>query len=816
MWNLANSSLTNLWFIQIGLTLYFRNILRFFSAVAATQAGAEGFAMGSFAVFFTLSGFLITYDNITGLAWLVWPMPFTWAWKALMLNEFTASDSKFNPDITVANFLNGELIPCPASLCDETCGNPQQVPVSEQCITNNVCPFEDVSFCTQGGVTLALRDLNEHRRYIFWGLGYLYMGAIFWLICYTLAMAYMRVGQKEVVLIETPEDKIQKASFEKRRSSLMNGGGTRPSIDLGTVDLAAIQTTPILLTLRDLCYTVQVKDKDGKTVPKELLTKVNAHFKPGTLTALMGASGAGKTTLMDVIAGLKNSGTIDGEMLVNGHPIEPAVWRRYMGYVEQRDLHMANATVLEALTFAARCRLDGKVYDAKQADAIVRSVADLIELTPILQKKVGTATNGLSVEQRKRLTIGVEMVAMPSILFLDEPTSGLDSRSARIVMRVIRNIAAAGRTVVCTIHQPSEEIFGMFDRLLLLQRGGEVAYYGDLGPTSNFTRGDGSTVEFYTAKEMCQYLEKQIPGNKMAEDQNPAEFMLESLNGAKNKYSHLDAAKIDEEGDAPADETAEEKFQREIARAKVDVDFAANFRETDMFKDDIKHIEHLAATKGEKLHADRKYGASFLVQVQMNTKRWWTLLSRDVGFNTTRIIVLFLVALLYGSVFCRQDITNSSLYVSKNGVFYSAAFFTAMVQGIMVVPVLADSKTAYYRERASLTYSTAAFLIGRTVCEIPWIMLVSGIWMLVFYPMTDMSSDVVAIIITFIGINFFCAMMINFAELFSVLFPTAGQAEALYATTGGLMNLFAGFFMPVDLIPWPWKLFYYIDPARFG
>ena len=107
-------------------------------------------------------------------------------------------------------------------------------------------------------------------------------------------------------------------------------------------------------------------------------------------------------------------------------------------------------------------------------------------------------------------------------------------------MRAIRNIASAGRTVVCTIHQPSEEIFGMFDNLLLLQRGGEVVYFGDLGPKAQYTRGDGTTAEYNTSKNLTDHLAKQIPGSKKKDDENPAEFMLNCLLGAKNKYSGHD------------------------------------------------------------------------------------------------------------------------------------------------------------------------------------------------------------------------------------------------------------------------------------
>jgi ABC-type multidrug transport system ATPase subunit len=115
----------------------------------------------------------------------------------------------------------------------------------------------------------------------------------------------------------------------------------------------------------------------------------------------------------------------------------------------------------------------------------VDEVAELVELDNLKDAIVGLpGITGLSTEQRKRLTIAVELVANPSIIFMDEPTSGLDARAAAIVMRTVRNTVDTGRTVVCTIHQPSIDIFEAFDELLLMKRGGQVIYSGTLGRNS--------------------------------------------------------------------------------------------------------------------------------------------------------------------------------------------------------------------------------------------------------------------------------------------------------------------------------------------
>lgn len=225
-----------------------------------------------------------------------------------------------------------------------------------------------------------------------------------------------------------------------------------------------------------------------------LLKGVNGAFRPGVLTALMGVSGAGKTTLMDVLAGRKTGGYIDGNITISGYPKNQQTFARISGYCEQTDIHSPHVTIYESLVYSAWLRLPKNV-DSDKRKVILRSyhfqepneeieiiltmfvvlvlqmfieeVMDLVELTPLRQALVGLpGESGLSTEQRKRLTIAVELVANPSIIFMDEPTSGLDARAAAIVMRTVRNTVDTGRTVVCTIHQPSIDIFEAFDEVL--------------------------------------------------------------------------------------------------------------------------------------------------------------------------------------------------------------------------------------------------------------------------------------------------------------------------------------------------------------
>ena len=178
---------------------------------------------------------------------------------------------------------------------------------------------------------------------------------------------------------------------------------------------------------------------------------------------------------------------ISGDKLIDGK--EPGIaFQRSTGYAEQLDILEPGASVREALRFSAELR---QPYDipVPEKHAYVEEVIALLEMEDIADAMIGDPSAGLTVEQRKRVTIGVELAARPQLLlFLDEPTSGLDSQSAFNIVRFLRKLAAAGQAILCTIHQPNASLFENFDRLLLLQKGGETVYFGDIGKDAHVLR----------------------------------------------------------------------------------------------------------------------------------------------------------------------------------------------------------------------------------------------------------------------------------------------------------------------------------------
>ncbi|GMQ06750.1 hypothetical protein CsSME_00051206 [Camellia sinensis var. sinensis] len=225
----------------------------------------------------------------------------------------------------------------------------------------------------------------------------------------------------------------------------------------------------------------------------------------------MGVSGAGKTMLLDILAGRKNTGYVKGIIKILGYCKKQKSFAQVSGYYEQNDIHFPLITVYEFLLFSAWLQLPSEVKP-KTRVIFFEEVMELIALTPMRNALVGFPNaKGLSIEQRKRLTVAAELVANPSIIFMDEPTMGLDSRAAAIVMRTVRNIMDTGRTVVCMVYQLSIKIFEAFDELFLLSQGGEEIYVGPLGNKS---------------LHMINYFE-QINGVRKIEDgYNPATWVM--------------------------------------------------------------------------------------------------------------------------------------------------------------------------------------------------------------------------------------------------------------------------------------------------
>lgn len=216
-------------------------------------------------------------------------------------------------------------------------------------------------------------------------------------------------------------------------------------------------------------------------------------------------------------------GVISGEMLVNGKTRDDS-FQRQTGYVQQQDLHLHTSTVREALGFSALLRQPAR-YTRAEKLAYVDTVISLLEMEEYSDAVIGVPGEGLNVEQRKRLTIGVELAARPQLLlFFDEPTSGLDSQTSWSICNLMEKLTKSGQAILCTIHQPSAMLFQRFDRLLLLAKGGRTVYFGEVGRNSRIL------VDYFVRNG----------GPELPPGANPAEYMLEVIGAAPGAHTDID------------------------------------------------------------------------------------------------------------------------------------------------------------------------------------------------------------------------------------------------------------------------------------
>ncbi|KAF9067342.1 hypothetical protein BDP27DRAFT_1383972 [Rhodocollybia butyracea] len=428
--------------------------------------------------FIEYTGYILPVNKMKRwLFWIYYLNPVGYAWQAIMENEFRRIDL--------------------------TCDGAYVVPRNVGDVTKYPDTLGVNQVCTLFGATAASTTVSGHE----------YLFAAFnldttdlWRRCFLVIVGMFFFFQiTQVIALEFFPQYVTNVGFKiYAKEDAETSNSTTLSVPRKTPVNKNISDRPYgkTFTWEKLNYVVPVP---GGT--RRLLHDVNGYVKPGTLTALMGASGAGKTTCLDVLAQRKNIGVISGDVLVDGRPLT-SDFARGTAYAEQMDVHEGTATVREAMRFSAYLRQPAHV-SIEEKNAYVEEIIELLELQDLSEAVVYC----LGVEARKRLTIGVELASKPELLlFLDEPTSGLDAQSAWNLVRFLRKLADQGQAILCTIHQPSSLLFESFDRLLLLETGGETVYFGDIG-------SDSHVIRDYFARH----------GAACPPNVNPAEYMLEAI-----------------------------------------------------------------------------------------------------------------------------------------------------------------------------------------------------------------------------------------------------------------------------------------------
>ncbi|EGZ24657.1 pleiotropic drug resistance protein ABC superfamily [Phytophthora sojae] len=641
----------------------------------------------------------------------------------------------------------------------------------------DVCEYAGVNYCAQykmsmGEYFLSLYDVPSSENWVWIGIVVLFAIYALFMVLGWAVLEYKRYESPEHVTL-TDEDTESTDQDEYVLATTPTSGRKTPVVVAQTNDTVTlnVKTTkkfePIVIAFQDLWYSVP--DPHDPKESLTLLKGISGYAMPGSITALMGSTGAGKTTLMDVIAGRKTGGTIQGKIMLNGYEASDLAIRRCTGYCEQMDIHSDASTIREALVFSAFLRQDSSVPDSQKYD----SVEECLELLD-LQSVADEIVRGSPTERMKRLTIGVELAADPRVLFLDEPTSGLDARSAKLIMDGVRKVADTGRTIVCTIHQPSTGVFMLFDKLLLLKRGGQTVYFGDLGKR---------------AQTMVDYFEA-IPGvPHLPEGYNPATWMLECI-GAGVNHVH----------DNPVDFV--EVFNSSALKREMDAQLAS------------EGVSVPVPGSTELVFA-KKRAASSWTQMTALVGRFMNLYWRTPSTNLTRLMIMPLMGLVFGLVYVGTDYTSYQGINAGVGMVFITSYFTGVVSFNSALPITSEDRPAFYRERNAQTYGAFWYFFGSTVVEIPYVFFSMLLYTVIFYWMVAFRGFGTAVLY-WINTSLMVLLQTYMGQLLIYSLSSIDVAALVGVMIYSITILFYGFNPPASDIPAGYRWLYTITPQRYS
>jgi ABC-type multidrug transport system ATPase subunit len=645
------------WVIVFATTMAMTALFRSIGAAFSTFDGASKVSGFLIAALIMYTGYMIRKPQMhPWFVWIYWIDPLAYGFEAILANEF-----------------HNTIIPCVANNLVPNgpgYGNSQ----FQACTGVSGAP-QGATFVTgdQYLASLSYSHSNVWRNFgILWAWWVLFVAIT---IIFTngwkpqggksgFLLIPREKAKKNVEVLKAANDEESQTieAINEKRLAPSNGS----SSDDTKVDDQLVRNTSVF-TWENLSYTVKTPSGD-----RVLLDNVQGWVKPGMLGALMGSSGAGKTTLLDVLAQRKTEGSINGSILVDGRPLSIS-FQRSAGYCEQLDVHEPLATVREALEFSALLR-QSRTTPREEKLKYVDTIIELLEMHDIENNLIGTAGAGLSVEQRKRLTIGVELVSKPSILiFLDEPTSGLDGQAAFNIVRFLRKLADVGQAVLVTIHQPSAQLFLQFDSLLLLAKGGKTVYFGDIGENA-------TTLKEYFARY----------GAPCPKDANPAEHMIDVVSGTLSQGKNWNQIWLDSPEHAHT----------------------------------VKELDHIIADAAAKEPGTKDDGFEFAMplweQTKLVTQRMNVSIYRNTDYINNKIALHIGSALFNGFSFWKIGHSVADLQLRLFTVFN----FIFVAPGVIaqLQPLFIERRDIYEaREKKSKMYSWKAFVTGLVVSELPYL-----------------------------------------------------------------------------------------------
>jgi len=534
----------------------------------------------------------------------------------------------------------------------------------------------------------------------------------------------------------------------------------------GTTEKTTIEYKNLSLVL------MQRKQKSAKVI----LDTLSGVVRSGRLTALMGPSGSGKTSLLNVLAGRtkKIKGlSLSGEILVNGDPVQNwSAYRRKCAYVEQDDLLFHTLTVRETIQLAADLRLPRtmSVEERRQrADLIIGELG----LRKCEDTRIGNeSTRGISGGERKRVSIAIEILRGPSVLFLDECTTGLDSFQALRVATTIKELAQGGRTIVSSIHQPRSSIFALFDDVVILSEG-KMVYNGP-------------------AAEMVGYFSKI--GYAMPENYNPADFVL-------------DLVSVDMRSEELETET----------RARLS-DIVNRFEAMPIPDDSKPNSDDVTATSSNSdndLPKKYKYETGWYRQFSLLYQRATRQKLRDkTGLMIPLFSTLFFATLLGCLYFKTGENLTQQAIQDKVGALFFLSLSQYMTGMFSILNVFPQEKFIVNRERSSKAYSLSPFFLSRVVADLPMLFFP---WLMctIVYFLAAFKMDVGAYFETAIMCMLAYETAASFGLLVGAFAPSLLVAQAMAMPIMLIFILFSGFYANNAIIPAALNWIQWISPIRW-
>jgi ABC-type multidrug transport system ATPase subunit/ABC-type multidrug transport system permease subunit len=567
---------------------------------------------------------------------------------------------------------------------------------------------------------------------------------------------------------------------------------------------------PFVLKFTDLTYSVKQRKKAGSCLlalpfrrgkpaepeaprMKTLLDNISGEAREGEIMAVLGASGSGKSTLIDALANRIVKESLHGSVTLNGESMDSNLLKVISAYVMQDDLLYPMLTVEETLMFAAEFRLP-RSLPTKEKKKRVQALIDQLGLRNAAGTIIGDEGHrGVSGGERRRVSIGVDIIHDPIVLFLDEPTSGLDSTSAFMVVKVLQRIAQSGSVVVMSIHQPSYRILGLLDRLLVLSRG-QTVYYGAPSALPSFFLDFG----------------KPIPDNE-----NPTEFALDLIkeletmpDGARDLVEHNKswqkrvAPKMKHHGGEKPSLSLKQAISASISRGKL-VSGATDGTVA------LPSSENAPAAAA----AVSKFANPFWIEMGVLTRRAFINTKRTPEIFAIRLGAVLITGFILATIFWRLD--DSPKGLQERLGFFAIAMSTMFYTCSDALPVFLNERYIFLRETAYNAYRRSSYVLSHTIVGFPSLIVLSFAFALTTFFAVGLAGGAE-------GFFFFVAIVLasfwagsGFATFLSGVVTNVMLGYPVVVSTLAYFLLFSGFFINRDRIPKYWLWFHYLSLVKY-